>query len=73
MFATGPNLMQRQRSGSMQGEAGSVCVSNFGVCVGRGKGKGFVSYDLRYRPSHSYKVDAASRAGRLGSFSYVSI
>lgn len=44
-----------------------------GFVFGRGEGKGFVSYDLRYRPSHSYKVDTASRAGRLGSFSYVSI
>ncbi len=54
-------------------DVGSVCAPNYGVCVERGEGKEFVSYDLHYWPSHSYKVNAASRAGRLGSFSYVSI
>lgn len=66
----GPNLMQGQRLGSMQRPlatqslriqrkkeergVGCVCAAESGVCVGRGEGKYFLSYDLHQRPSHRY-------------------
>lgn len=67
----GPNLMQRrQYAASTQSEkekGGKRDVFVLLTLV-------FVLEVMIYtRPSHSYKVDAASRAGWLGSFSYVSI
>lgn len=54
MFAVGPNLMQRERSGFAQRPlaakcshraqrergGGSVCAPNSGVCLGKGRGQG---------------------------------
>lgn len=66
----GPNLMQRrQNAASTQSkkEEGERDVFVLLTLV-------FVLEVMIYtRPSHSYKVNAASRAGRLGSFSYVFI
>lgn len=77
LFATGPNRMQRQRSGSDNTLQPSVhrererkrgvclCFWLWGLCWEGGEGGGFVSYDLHYGPSRSYKAGAP--------FSYVSI
>lgn len=62
----------RQNAASIQRERaeGSVCVSNFGVCVGRGEGVWKLWFTLKTPP---IEVVAASRAGQLGSSSYVFI